>query len=205
VPLTMGFGALRGVAWLVALETAAEPGSGIYRTPRSLPIGLSVVRPANRTRPVRHCSGSPPTFAELLEPSSQQTRLRPGFGCHRRHPLRMDASTLRSAPRVLPLLVGLPQSRYCQECVHREVALEGVPRDQGGRWYGYASRSGWLLLGSGRVEAVPVAAEGGDGRQDKVGDVMILGGVAELSTEGSHCDVGRFWLGRTSSRPRPRS
>jgi hypothetical protein len=31
-PLTMGFGALRGVAWLVALETAAEPGSGIYRT-----------------------------------------------------------------------------------------------------------------------------------------------------------------------------
>jgi len=58
---------------------------------------------------------------------------------------------------------------------------------------------GLLLLESARVEAVPVAAEGGNGRQGNAGNVMILGGVAELSTGVSVIVTSRVWLGHTSS------
>jgi hypothetical protein len=64
----------------------------------SVPVSLPVVRLATSLRTVRHRTGSTPTRADLLEPSSQQTRLPLGFGCHRRHPLRKDASRLRPRP-----------------------------------------------------------------------------------------------------------
>ena len=63
-----------------------------------VPIGLPVVRLATSIRTGRHRTGPTPTRADLLEPSSQQTRLPLGFGCHRRHPLRKDASRLRPRP-----------------------------------------------------------------------------------------------------------
>ena len=68
-------------------------------------------------RPSRHAPGEPhphgPTlqrivanFRGALEPSSQRTRLPLGFGCHRRHPLRMPRHTTPRAPSVLPVVSG---------------------------------------------------------------------------------------------------
>jgi hypothetical protein len=70
------------------LKSAAER-AGVSPMTRSVPVGVRVVRPASRTQASRRCTGLPPTLAELLEPSSQRTRLPLGFGCHCRNPLRM--------------------------------------------------------------------------------------------------------------------
>jgi hypothetical protein len=63
------------------LEPAAERARVCW-TIRSVPVGLCVVRLASRTHTLRHCAGLAPTLADLLEPSSQRTRLPLGLGCH---------------------------------------------------------------------------------------------------------------------------
>jgi hypothetical protein len=68
-----------------ASEAAAEL-SGVARTGRSLPLGLRVVRLASRAGAVTHVTGSSPTLADLLEPTSQPTRLPFGFVWHHRPP-----------------------------------------------------------------------------------------------------------------------
>ena len=53
-------------------------------------------------------------------------------------------------------------------------------------------RLGWPLVISGWIEAVTIAAESSNGRQGEIGNVLILGGVAELSTERRHRDIECF-------------
>src|SRR5215217_7972548 len=71
-------------------ESDAEPPVTTFP---AILVGLRLVRSASLIRTLIDCTGSPPALSGLLEPTSQQTRLRLSFGCHRSHLLRMDALT----------------------------------------------------------------------------------------------------------------